>query len=68
MLTAKPTEKFIGVSKEGSYDDLYELVESIYRMTGLEDEHADLYWSVKNRLLGVCYVRHNNCDESDSAK
>ncbi|MBQ8138275.1 MAG: hypothetical protein IJ195_02330 [Lachnospiraceae bacterium] len=59
MLTAKPTEKLTGVTIEGSYDDLYELVESIYRMSGLEDDYADLYWSVKNRLLGVCYdLRH----------
>lgn len=28
-------------------------------MTGLEDDYYDRYWSVKNRLLGICYdIRH----------
>ena len=59
MITAKPTEHLTGIMLEGEYDDFYEMVESIYRMTGLEEDYADRYWSVKNRLLGICYdIRH----------
>ena len=59
MISAKPTENFAGITIEGDHDDFYEIMESIYRMTGLEDSYDDYYWSVKNRLLGVCYdIRH----------
>ena len=59
MISAKPTEHLTGVIIEGEYEDFYEMVESIYRMTGLEEDYNDLYWSVKNRLLGICYdIRH----------
>ncbi|MCH3953824.1 MAG: hypothetical protein LKK51_06530 [Eubacterium sp.] len=59
MISAKPTEHLTGVTIEGEYEDLYEMVESIYRMTGLEEDYDDCYWGVKNRLLGICYdIRH----------
>ena len=59
MITAKPTEHLAGITLEGEYSDFYEIVESIYRMTGLEENYDDRYWSVKNRLLGICYdIRH----------
>lgn len=59
MITAKPTEHLNGIMIEGEYDDFSEMVESIYRMTGLEEDYNDFYWSVKNRLLGICYdIRH----------
>lgn len=59
MISAKPTEHLTGVLIEGEYEDFYEMVESIYRMTGLEEDYNDRYWSVKNRLLGICYdIRH----------
>ena len=59
MITAKPTEHLTGILLEGEFNDFYELVDSIYRITGLEDDYKDMYWSVKNRLLGLCYeVRH----------
>ncbi|MGN1382803.1 MAG: DUF6904 family protein [Eubacterium sp.] len=59
MISAKPTEHLTGVTIEGEFEDLYEMVESIYRMTGLEEDYDDCYWSVKNRLLGICYdIRH----------
>ena len=59
MISAKPTEHLTGVILEGEYEDLYEMVESIYRITGLEEDYNDRYWSVKNRLLGICYdIRH----------
>ena len=59
MISAKATENLIGITLEGDYDDLHEIVKSIYRMTGLEEDYEDDYWSVKNRLLGVCYdIRH----------
>ena len=35
------------------------MVDSIYRITGLEDDYDDPCWSVKNRLFGICYdIRH----------
>ena len=59
MISAKPTEHLTGILIEGEYEDFYEMVKSIYRMTGLEEDHEDRYWSVKNRLLGICYdIRH----------
>ena len=59
MISAKPTEHLTGILLEGEYEDLYEMVESIYRMTGLEEDYDDPYWSVKTRLLGICYdIRH----------
>ena len=59
MIKATPTEHLTGIILEGEYLDFYEIVDSIYRMTGLEDDYNDLYWSVKNRLLGMCYdIRH----------
>lgn len=59
MITAKPTENLAGVTIEGTFDDLYEITESIYRITGLDDNYDDPYWGIKNRLLGVCYdIRH----------
>ena len=59
MISAKATENLTGITLEGDYDDLHEIVKSIYRMTGLEEDYEDDYWSVKNRLLGVCYdIRH----------
>ena len=59
MISAKATENLTGITLEGDYEDLHEIVKSIYRMTGLEEDYEDDYWSVKNRLLGVCYdIRH----------
>ncbi len=59
MIYARATENLTGICVEGEFQDFYELVESIYRMTGLEDNYEDPYWGVKNRLLGICYdIRH----------
>ena len=59
MIYATPTQNLTGICLEGEYLDFYEMVESIYRMTGLEDDYYDPYWGVKNRLLGLCYdLRH----------
>ena len=59
MISAKPTENLTGITVEGSFDDFYEITDSIYRMTGFEEDYDDLYWGVKNRLLAVCYdIRH----------
>ena len=59
MITGKPTENLNGILLEGDYDDFYDLVDSIHRMTGLEEYYEDPYWSVKNRLLGLCFdIRH----------
>lgn len=59
MITAKPTKNLTGILIEGEFDDFYELVDCIYRMTGDNDDYHDPYWSIKNRLLGVCYdIRH----------
>ena len=59
MLTAKPTENLTGVTIEGEYDDFYNLVDAIHHMTGFEESYDDMYYGVKNRLLGICYdLRH----------
>lgn len=59
MISAKPTENLVGIIIEGDYEDFYEIVESIHRMTGFEENYDDCCWSIKNRLLGICYdMRH----------
>lgn len=59
MLQTKPTEHLTGVTIQGDFNDFYDLVESIYRMTGLEDDPTRAYYGVSSRLLGVCYdIRH----------
>lgn len=61
MISAVPTENLTGVTIEGDFDDFYEIVESIYRMTGFEEDYDDRYWGVKNRLLGICYDMRHAC-------
>ncbi|MEG1958140.1 MAG: hypothetical protein RR071_10480 [Lachnospiraceae bacterium] len=59
MLQTKPTEHLMGITIQGDYNDFSELVHSIYNITGLEDNSKDMYYGVKNRLLGICYdIRH----------
>ena len=59
MISAKPTEKLMGITLEGDYDDFHEIVDSIHRMSGLEEDVCDEYYAVKNMLLSVCYeIRH----------
>lgn len=59
MLKTKPTEHLMGITIQGDYNDFFELVDSIYSITGLEEDSADMYYGVKNRLLGICYdIRH----------
>lgn len=59
MLQMKPTEHLLGIIVQGDYNDFSELVESIYRITGLEESYNDSFFGVKNRLLGLCYdIRH----------
>ena len=59
MIKAKPTKNFIGVEIEGDFNDFYELVDAIYRMTGLDDNMGDIYWCVKNRIMAIAYdIRH----------
>ena len=66
MISAVPTENLTGVTIEGDFDDFYEIVESIYRMTGFEEDYDNRYWGVKNRLLGICYdIRHAYMGDRD---
>ena len=59
MIFSKPTENLTGITLEGDLNDFYEIVEAIYRMTGIEESYKDPYWGVENRLLGLCYdIRH----------
>lgn len=59
MITSKPTKHLTGITLEGEYSDFYEMTECIHQMTGLDDSYDDIYWGVKNRLLGICYdIRH----------
>lgn len=59
MLKMQPTKNLIGITIQGDYNDFYELVESIYRLTGFDEDESYLYYGVQNRLLGICYdIRH----------
>ena len=59
MIYVKATMHLTGVTIQGDLDDFNDLVSAIYRMTGTSEEVGDLYESVKNRLLGLCYdIRH----------
>ena len=40
VLQTKPTEHLAGITIQGDYKDFYELVESIYRITGLDDDQT----------------------------
>ena len=33
MISAKPTDKLTGITLEGNYDDFYEVMRSIHRIT-----------------------------------
>lgn len=70
MIIATPTENLTGITIEGEHQDFYELVDSIYRITsnraGIMEDYTDEYWSVKNRLLGLCYdIRHAYMGDRD---
>jgi len=60
MLRMKPTKSLTGVTIQADFDTLYDLVHSIYNLTGPGMEDCDdLYYGVKHRLLGLCYdLRH----------
>ncbi len=59
MIIIKPTENLTGITIQGDYNDFYELVESIYRLTAADEDTTNPYYGVKNRLLGMCYdIRH----------
>ncbi|MDO4554484.1 MAG: hypothetical protein Q4B70_04985 [Lachnospiraceae bacterium] len=59
MLRTKPTEHLMGITIQGDYNDFSQLVDSIYSITGLDDDPEDMYYGVKNRLLGICYdIKH----------
>lgn len=59
MIYVKATMHLTGVTIQGDLDDFNDLVSAIYRMTGTSEEVGDLYESVKNKLLGLCYdIRH----------
>lgn len=70
MITATPTENLTGITIEGEHQDFYELVDSIYRITsnadGMLEDYDDEFWTVKNRLLGLCYdIRHAYMGDRD---
>lgn len=59
ILQTKPTEHLMGITIQGDYNDFSELVDSIYSIIGLGEESDDMYYGVKNRLLGICHdIRH----------
>ena len=55
MIQAKVTKNLTGITIQGDYDDFNDLVNAIYRMTGVDSNEAGLYDEVKMRLLGLCY-------------
>lgn len=59
MLKTNPTENFTGITFLGDIYDFYELVESIYNVTDVENESGGPYYSASMRILGICYdIRH----------
>lgn len=59
MISVRPTKNLTGITIRGDYFDFYELVDSIYRVSEINDDTTDIYFGVKNRLLGLCYeIRH----------
>ena len=59
MIQITPTKNLTGVTIRGDYADFDELIDSIYRITGLEQDKTDRYYGVKIMLLGICYdIRH----------
>lgn len=68
MIFVKPTENLTGITIQGDFNDFYEMVDSIYRMSAEDegDELTDLYFGVKSRLLGMCYdIRHAYMGDRD---
>lgn len=66
MISAMPTKNLTGITLEGDFEDFYEIVESIYRMTDPDIVYEDNYWSIQNRLLGLCYdIRHAYMGDRD---
>ena len=59
MLQIKPTKHLIGIMIQGDYNDLYDLVDSIYGMCGFDERLESPYYGAKDLLLGLCYeTRH----------
>lgn len=59
MLQMKPTKHLIGINIRGDFNDLYDLVDSIYGMCGFDERPDSPYYGVKDLLLGMCYeIRH----------
>lgn len=59
MLKLKPTRNLTGVTIQGDFDTFYDIVHSIYNLTGLVEDVNDPYYAVKIHLLGLCYdIRH----------
>lgn len=59
MLQIEATKHLLGVTIQGDYNDLYDLVDSIYGICGFDERPESPYYGTKNLLLGLCYeVRH----------
>ena len=59
MLRVIPTKNLTGVIIQGDFDTFYDIVHSIYNLTGIVEDSDDVYYSVKIHLLGLCYdMRH----------
>lgn len=67
MISAMPTKNLTGITIQGDHDDFYELMESMHRLYGADDfQETDLFFGVKNRLLGICYeIRHASMGNRD---
>lgn len=68
MLSIKPTEHLLGITIQGDYDDLQNMVDSINRITGLDDDPEGMYYGVKDRLRGICYDIRNACQPDGQTK
>lgn len=59
MIQAKVTKNLTGITIQGDYDDFNDLVNDIYRMTGVDSNESGLYDEVKMRLLVLYYDNYN---------
>lgn len=66
MIKVTPTKHLTGVTIQGDYYDFKQIVDSIYNITGVDEDISHPYYAVRNRLLAICYdIRHASMGNRD---